>query len=154
MVPNDLSQIPSIISSLFIRNDNEVREIIESAIKLRNNTPYSLRIFSEHLGIFSLKKFDKLKYLNQYFQPEKMITLPIFASEVFYITFNYLVNCPDESCINFQKSMERLNSSFPKKSENMYSSEKSEVIDLDQDQENKLEISLIINNIRVQLFFL
>ena len=109
MISSDISQVPSVISMLNLQTEDEVRSIFELALKLRSNTPYSFRIFSNHLGIFSVQSFDRLKYLNQYFQPDAMISLPIFSSEVFYITYKSLVNCPDESCINFQNSIERFN---------------------------------------------
>jgi hypothetical protein len=94
---------------LNLQTEDEVRSIFEFALQLRNNTPYSFRILSNHLGIFSVHSSDRLKYLNQYFQPDAMISLPIFASEVFYITYKSLVNCPDENCSNFQNSIERFN---------------------------------------------
>ncbi len=94
---------------LNLQTEDEVRSIFEFALQLRSNTPYSFRILSNHLGIFSVHSSDRLKYLNQYFQPDAMISLPIFASEVFYITYKSLVNCPDENCSNFQNSIERFN---------------------------------------------
>ena len=109
MISSDISQVPSVISMLNLQTEDEVRSIFELALKLRSNTPYSFRIFSNHLGIFSVHSSDRLKYLNQYFQPDAMISLPIFASEVFYITYKSLVNCPDENCSNFQNSIERFN---------------------------------------------
>lgn len=132
-----------------MQNDHEVKEIFKIALKLRVSTPYSFRIFSDHLGIFSFKKFDRLKYLNQYFQPEKMISLPIFASEVFYITFKYLVKCPDETCNNFQNSMESLNM----KTESVHL-ETNEVVEFHEATEQNLEISTSLLKLRVQLLLL
>jgi hypothetical protein len=127
---------------LNLQSEQEVKAIFELALILRSNTPYSFRILSNHLGIFSFHSFDRLKYLNQYFQPDAMISLPIFASEVFYLTYKSLVNCPDESCTNFQNSIERANqiNSLENDISNI-TKESSEVIEFEESAQKQLGTS-------------
>jgi hypothetical protein len=126
---------------LNLQTEDEVRSIFESALQLRSNTPYSFRILSNHLGIFSVHSSDRLKYLNQYFQPDAMISLPIFASEVFYITYKSLVNCPDENCSNFQNSIERFNKiSCINNDTSSLTKESSEVIEFEECGRKQLNI--------------
>ena len=127
---------------LNIQTEEEVREMFNLALKLRSNTPYSFRILSNHLGIFSVQNFERLKYLNQFFQPEAMISLPIFASEVFYITYKSLLNCPDEACTNFKKNDESVKINNLKKSDiNTYMKCSSDVIEYEDTIKNHADLS-------------
>jgi hypothetical protein len=70
-----------------------------------------------------------------------MISLPIFASEVFYITYKSLVNCPDENCSNFQNSIERFNKiSCINNDTSSLTKESSEVIEFEECGRKQLNI--------------
>ena len=125
---------------LCMQSEDEVNDIFKIALNLREHTPYSFRILSDHLGIYSYKKINRLKYLNEYFKPHKMISLPIFISEVLYITYKDLVDCPDENCINFQKSMQKLYSEDNDISV-IFDDDNDEIYDQDDRIEHQLDIS-------------
>ena len=36
---------------------------------------------------------------------ENLLALPMFTSEIFSITYENIVSCPDERCISFQKGI-------------------------------------------------
>ena len=104
----DISQIPTLMSSFKIQNDEDLNFIYNTALKLRDNTPYSFRILSNNLEIF-VPYSDNLKDLYNFYQPDQLLSLPIFPSEVVYITYNYTFDCPDENCSNFIDSLKKLN---------------------------------------------
>ena len=104
----DLSQIPSLMSSFKIQNDEDLNFIYNTALKLRDNTPYSFRILANNLGIF-VPYSQNLKELYNFYQPDLLLSMPIFPSEAVYITYNYSFDCPDENCTNFTESLKKLN---------------------------------------------
>lgn len=87
-----------------------VDEIFHNAKRLRAITPYSFRLFFDKMEIFNpfgkrhKENFDKYK-------PESILCLPILPSEIFYITYNNLLKCPDRRCENFidKKELEEYN---------------------------------------------
>ena len=95
------------MSAFTIQSQEDLDFIYELALKLRENTPYSFRILANNLNIF-VPYSDNLKELYNFYQPDTLMSLPIFPSEVIYITYNYTVECPDENCVNFKKSLEKL----------------------------------------------
>jgi len=99
------------MSSFCIHTTEEVERLVNDAYKLRENTPYSFRILAHNLNIFTPYS-TRLKELYNIYQLDNILSLPIFPSEVIYITFNYTVECPDENCANFKKSLEKLSISI------------------------------------------
>jgi hypothetical protein len=95
------------MSSFCIQSTEEVESLVNDAYKLRENTPYSFRILAHNLNIFTPYS-TRLKELYNLYQLDSILSLPLFPSEVIYITFNYTVECPDENCTNFKKSLEKL----------------------------------------------
>jgi hypothetical protein len=95
------------MSSFCIQSNEEVECLVNDAYKLRENTPYSFRILAHNLNIFTPYS-SRLKELYNFYQLDNLLSLPIFPSEVIYISFNYTVECPDENCTNFKKSLEKL----------------------------------------------
>lgn len=102
-----MSQIPTLMSSFSIQSTEDVDLLFNIAFKLRENTPYSFRILAHNLNIFTPYS-NKLKDLYNSYQLENILSLPIFPSEVIYFSFNYTVECPDENCSIFKKSLEKL----------------------------------------------
>ena len=98
----DYSSIPSIITKLNIENTYEANEIINIALKLRINTPYSFKILADKLEIFKYHS-KNLKEIYEKIKPNNFLTLPIFPSEIFYICYKSEINCPDCLCHNFNK---------------------------------------------------
>ena len=95
------------MSSFSIQNKKDLDLIFNTAYKLRENTPYSFRILINYLKIFVPYSKD-LKELYLLYQPDRLLTIPIFSSEVIYITSNFQIDCPDDNCINFKKSICKL----------------------------------------------
>lgn len=98
----DKTLIPSLMSSLAISSVDELDSIIQIAIQMRYDTPYSFRILANRLEIFKFKS-TKLKEKYEYYKPETFSVLPIFPSEIFFITYKSIINCPDEDCIEMRK---------------------------------------------------
>ncbi len=97
IISADCTQIPSIISQLTLKSPEMIDIIFENATKIRSITPYSFRLFFNKLDIFKI--FSKRnKELFDYYQPENLLCLPIFASEIFFIAYNKIVSCPDKKC--------------------------------------------------------
>jgi len=89
---------------MHLKSCADVYKIYERALVIRHNTPYSFRILASNLEIFrpGSKNLDKLFRL---YDIENLIAIPIFASEIFSIAYNNIVDCPDEYCYNFQKGI-------------------------------------------------
>ena len=77
-----------------------VDEIFENAKKLRAITPYSFRLFFDKMEIFNPFSTKHKENFEKY-KPESILCLPILPSEIFYITYNNLLKCPDRRCENF-----------------------------------------------------
>lgn len=100
IICSDLSHIPSLISSMALKDFKMVDEIFENAKRLRAITPYSFRLFFDKMEIFNPFS-NKHKENFELYKPESLLCLPILPSEIFYITYNNLLKCPDRSCQNF-----------------------------------------------------
>ena len=96
----DCHIILSVLSKLRINSMDEVNEILDIAIDLRNNTPNSFYLFANYLNIFDYGS-NQLKKLYEEYNPDKMLALPFFPSEILSITYKDLISCPDEKCQNF-----------------------------------------------------
>ncbi len=91
------------ISNLKIENIEIANNIINLALKIRQNTPYSLYILINRLQIF----LPYSKYIQSQFdliQPNYLIVFPIFPSEVLFRIFPTILSCPDYTCSNFNIS--------------------------------------------------
>lgn len=97
---NDLSQVPSQLSQITITSIDEVDSIIEFALDLSEKTPYSFRIFAKKLEIFRYNS-PRLQELYQCYEPENLLAMPIFPSEIFTITYKDSFGCPEIGCKNF-----------------------------------------------------
>jgi hypothetical protein len=101
----DYSQIPSVLSQLCIKNITEVELIFQRAKKIKEQTPYSLKLLAMKLEIFKANS-TRVKELFLLYEPESLICLPILPSEVFFIAYNNIIKCPDYECKNFRNQEE------------------------------------------------
>ena len=92
--------ILSVLSKFRFNSVEEINIILDMALDLRNNTPNSFYLFAKNLNIFVYGS-NSLKELYEYYNPDNMLCLPIFPSEVFNITYKDLIGCPEENCKNF-----------------------------------------------------
>ena len=97
IVTSDFTNIPMIVTRMNIDTITEVDNIFELAVKLRKTTPYSFRILANKLQIFKYKS-QELKKMYELYAPDKLLTVPIFPSEILYICYNHLIYCPDDEC--------------------------------------------------------
>ena len=96
----DCNIILSVLSKLRIESMDDVNDILDMAIDLRNSTPDSFYLFAKNLEIFNYGSTN-LKKLFEVYNPNNMLALPIFPSEIFSITYSDLIGCPDDRCQNF-----------------------------------------------------
>jgi hypothetical protein len=101
---NDLTMVPVGITAISIDSIEEIDKIYEDAIKLRENTPYSFRIFANLLEIFKYHCEDP-KAIYEKYRPDTLLTLPIFPSEIFYVCYNRATKCPIDTCKNNTKNL-------------------------------------------------
>ena len=88
------------LSQLTINTNEELSDVISTAIEIRELTPYSFRILTNKLGLFTknspiqtlINKFKKL-LLNNLIKK-----IPIYSMEIFYITYKEEIECPDKYC--------------------------------------------------------
>ena len=104
---SDLTMVPVALTTIFIDSIEEIDKIFNEAIKLRENTPYSFRIFANMLEIFKFH-CEEPKELYEKYKPDKLLTLPIFPCEIFYICFNGITKCPDSNCKNNSKNKNKI----------------------------------------------
>ena len=95
----DKSLLPPLISNLTIFTKEELKEIIDKADEMRKNTPYSFRILANKLG-FLIPKFEKLKEKYELYKPQSIPAMPILPKEIFYLTYETIIQCPDPDCDN------------------------------------------------------
>jgi len=98
----DSSGILSTLSKLCINSLDEINDIIDMAIELRNNTPNSFYLFAKYLEIFNYGS-NNLKKLYEEYNPSNMLAMPIFESEVLNINYKELIGCSEQDCKNFIK---------------------------------------------------
>ena len=103
---SDLTMVPVVISSISIDYIDEIDKIYNIAIGLREKTPYSFKILANHLEIFKCY-CENPKEIYEKYKPDKLLTLPIFPSEIFYICYRGVTKCPDDSCKNNTKNKDK-----------------------------------------------
>ena len=89
--------LPTFLTSLTITNEEELKKIINIAKELRKQTPYSFRLLANKIG-FLRKKNKDIKTLYEKYHPESLPAMPIFPSEVLFITYKSEINCINPNC--------------------------------------------------------
>ena len=98
LINSDEYSLPLAINKLNINSEKEIDAIFNIAINLRNQTPYSFRMFAFKLDILKFKSSNhKVKY--DFYHPDILLTIPIFSSEICYICYKKIIKCPDENHI-------------------------------------------------------
>jgi len=96
----DTNLLASLMTCLSIRTKEELDKITKIAMELREKTPYSFRILAEKIG-FLRKKNKDIKANYEKYHPELLPAMPIFPSEVLYITYKSQIYCIDPNCKNY-----------------------------------------------------
>jgi hypothetical protein len=97
--------LASFITCLTIKTKDELLKIVNIAKELRTKTPYSFRILANKIG-FLKKNYKDIKAKYELFQPQSLPAMPIFPSEVLFITYKSEIDCIDPTCQNYIKSFE------------------------------------------------
>ena len=128
---SELISVPVVITTISIDSIEEIDEIFNEALKIREKTPYSFRIFANLLEVFKFHCKDPKGIFEKY-KPDTFLTLPIFPSEIFYICYNGKTKCPDENCKNNTKNMheEDENENNDKQNNNNINLQKCEYCDM------------------------
>ena len=119
IINSDENYLNYIIGNLPIKSTNEIDLIINKAIELRNNTPYSFRLWANKIGFLHKNNKDVQKNYEKY-QPDTFMALPLFPSEILYMMYNTKINCIDPRCINYINNLFQVspNLEFKKRDEN------------------------------------
>ena len=89
--------LPTFLTSLTINSEEELKKYINIAKELRKQTPYSFRLLADKIG-FLKKKNKDIKIMYEKYHPESLPAMPIFPSEVLYITYKSQINCINPNC--------------------------------------------------------
>jgi len=87
---------------MYLRSCEDVYLIYKETLDIRDKTPHSFRMLIYNLDIFK-PNTTNLKLMFYKYNLDNLIALPIFPSELFSITYENIVSCPDDKCANFQK---------------------------------------------------
>lgn len=97
ILSTDYTLIPNLMTNLVIFSIDEVDSLLQHAYNLRNKTPYSFRMLADKLEIFN-EGSKTLKKNYNWLQTEGIDVMPLFPSEIFYITYKKQIKCPDHNC--------------------------------------------------------
>ena len=97
----DYASILTELCQLNITTIKEVNEILNLANELRNKTPNSFYLLANELEIFNYDS-KNLKDLYEHFKLDEMLAMPLYPSDLFFITHKNFIHCPDINCENFQ----------------------------------------------------
>ena len=91
----DFGAVLVLLNQLNLQSNEEVDKIYNYALELRLQTPYSFRILADKLEIFNPGSINHKDLYNR-FKPSKLVSLPIFPSEIYYICYNDIIKCPND----------------------------------------------------------
>ena len=95
----DKSFLAPLLTNLTINSMEELDNVFDLAIKLREFTPYSYRILANQIG-FLKKNYTKIKETYEYYKPESIPAMPITPLEILNITNKSTEKCCDPCCKN------------------------------------------------------
>ena len=100
----DTNLLPGLMASLTIQKKEELKPIMEMALELRTQTPYSFRILANKIG-FLKTNFKDIKKQYEKYRPQSIPAMPIFPLEILSLTFKSGVECIDPECPNSRKKI-------------------------------------------------
>ena len=96
----DISQIPSLLCQMTFNSIDEVDLTIERALDIAELTPSSFRLFANKLEIFKFRS-KRLQEMYECYDPDNLLAMPIFPSEILTVAYKDSFGCPDPQCVNF-----------------------------------------------------
>ena len=97
--------LPILLTSLTFNSKDELKKIINIAKELRKQTPYSFRLLANKIGFLKKRNID-IKNAYEKYKPEMLPAMPIFPSEVLYITYKSQINCINPNCKKYMNDFE------------------------------------------------
>ena len=94
--------LPTFLTSLSINSNEELKKIINIAKELRKQTPYSFRLLANKIGFLKKRNTD-IKNSYEKYKPELIPAMPIYPSEVLFITYKSRINCINPNCKKYLK---------------------------------------------------
>ena len=104
IINSDQNYLPALVSNLPIKSTSDLDNIINKALLLRKQTPYSFRLWVNKIG-FLRKNYEDIKINYEKYQPENFMAMPVFPSEIIYIMYKDKIKCIDSRCKNYIKSL-------------------------------------------------
>ena len=104
LIHSDKNYLPALIMNLQIKSYEELDLLFNKAFEIRNNTPYSFRLWVNKIG-FLRKNYKDIELNYKKYQPELFMTLPLFSSEVLYLMNKDYIKCFDSRCKNYIKNL-------------------------------------------------
>ena len=119
LINSDYNYLNYIIGNLPIKSTNDIDIIFNKALELRNNTPYSFRLWANKIGFLHKGNKEVEKNYEKY-QPNNFMALPLFPSEILFMMYNTKISCIDPRCINYINNLFKVSpkKGFIKKDEN------------------------------------
>ena len=93
-------QILEFISKIRIETIEMANQLIKLALKIKENTPYSLYLLIKRLDIYNPHS-NYIKSQFDLINPHNFKAFPIFPSELLFNVFPSILTCPDYTCKNF-----------------------------------------------------
>ena len=113
ILSQDVFHVIEYITKLRLEDIKIANQLMETALLVKENTPYSIYILMDLLQIFKYKStFIKLQY--EKIKPNDFLVFPIFPSEILYNFFPSILSCPNYTCKNFVNKNKENN--WPRKS--------------------------------------
>ena len=95
----DMNLLASLMTSLTIKKKEEIKEIMDMALKIRQQTPYSYRVLANKLG-FLKKNNQNVKESYDKLHPQNIPAMPILPLELLSLTNESGIDCIDPECRN------------------------------------------------------
>ena len=112
IISNNVFKVIECVTKLGIESIPKAQNILELAINIKQNTPYSIYILIDLLQIFKYRsQFVKLQY--EKLKPNHFLVFPVFPSEVLFSAFPSVISCPNYTCINFNNEYSK--NTWPRK---------------------------------------
>ena len=112
IISKNVFKVIECVTKLGIDTISKAQNILELALNIKQNTPYSIYILIDLLQIFKYRShFVKLQY--EKLKPNHFLVFPVFPSEVLFSAFPSVISCPNYTCINFNNEYSK--NTWPRK---------------------------------------
>ena len=103
----DKQLLAGLMTALTIKQKEEIKLIMDMALKLRQQTPYSFRVLANKLG-FLKPNNKKVKELYEKYHPQTLPAIPILPLEVLSLMQKSGIDCIDPQCKNSKNRIKAL----------------------------------------------